>query len=70
MIQSNCAELLFLIGCVLVCGSEGNFIQFSSRNNKPFFIIRMDDIIGNGSGNDYISHNAVDDHFIFSTKRC
>lgn len=65
MIQSNCAELLFLIGCVLVCGSTGNFIQNLSRNNKPFFVIRMDDIIGNGSG-----HNAVDDRFIFTTKRC
>lgn len=65
MIQSKCAELLFLIGCVLVHVGESNFVDNSrSKNNKPFFMNRVDDIIGNGSS------GIVDDRFIFTTKRC
>lgn len=64
MIQSKYAELLFLIGCVLVHvsnGSEGNFIFNSLKNNKPFFNMnRVDEIIGSGS----------DDRFTFTTMRC
>jgi hypothetical protein len=64
MIQSKCAELLFLIGCVLVRVGESNFVDNSrSKNNKPFFMNRFDDIIGNGSG-------LVDDRFMFTTMRC
>lgn len=64
MIQSKCAELLFLIGCVLVNvgnGSESNFIFNSLKNNKPYFNMnRVDEIIGSGN----------DDHFTFTTMRC
>lgn len=63
MIQSKkSAELLFLIGCVLVhVGSESNFVLNSLKNNKPFLNMnRVDEIIGSGN----------DDRFAFTTMRC
>lgn len=64
MIRRNCAELVLLIG-VVTCGMAGNFVDYLSKNNKPFVVKRFDgDLIGsNENGSD-------DDRFIFATKRC
>lgn len=83
MIQSKCAELLFLIGCVSVCGSgsnsKSNFVHYSLKNNKPFVmnrhdnvvIVAVDDFIGSINKNNNNKSNAVDDdRFIFTTMRC
>jgi hypothetical protein len=67
MIQLKCAELLFLIG-VVTCGVVGNSVDYFTKNNKPFFVVRADDdfIHGNGNG----GSTRSDERFMFTTNRC
>ena len=61
MIQSKCADLLFLIG--VVCGVVSCSVNYFGRNNKPFLVDR-DDIIGSHE------RQSNDDRFMFTTMRC